>query len=81
LRLTKLSGSPVMEAHGNNIFMARKRGDENDFLNFKRKFIEAWKTRTEAKKKKTKTKQPRRALKIQSLPSASGKWITNVRYD
>lgn len=40
-----------MEAHGKNSFMARKRQDENDFLHFKRKFIEAWKTRTEAKKK------------------------------
>lgn len=56
--------------------------DGNYFLHFKREFIEALKTRTEAKKtKENKRKQPRRALKIQSLPSASGKWITYAWYD
>lgn len=77
-----LNGSPAVKAHGKNSFMARKRRDGNYFLHFKREFIEAWKTRTEAKKtKENKTKQPRRALKIQSLPSASGKWITYAWYD
>lgn len=70
------------KAHGKSSFMARKRRDGNYFLHFKREFIEALKTRTEAKKtKENKTKQPRRALKIQSLPSASGKWITYAWYD
>lgn len=67
-----------MEAHGKNSFMARKKRRWK-WLQFEIKFIEARKTRTETKENKT--KQPRRALKIQSLPSASGKWITYAWYD
>lgn len=61
------------------VLWPEQRQDENDFLPFERKYIEARKTRTETKENKV--KQFIRAQTIQLLPSASGKWITYVWCD